>query len=114
MESRVYLLFVIYFVTCILHKNALGGSTSSKIFTSFNDASQSDAPLRTIQSIEMVTRLNEITLKNDKSKPDISLESSKNLSERIESEKNFLKSSCSRFVISICATYHRLKTKIFI
>ncbi|XP_072759242.1 uncharacterized protein [Anoplolepis gracilipes] len=103
MESRVYWLFVICYVACILCRNALGEST--KVFAPINDTSESNARIfkteniRTVQSIETETRLDGITLKNDRSKFDISLVSPKNLSEIIKTSSDFLKTKCSRYCV---------------
>ncbi|XP_070154402.1 uncharacterized protein [Polyergus mexicanus] len=107
MKSRVYWLFVICYVTCILYRNALGVSTSVKVFTSINNASRSekDAGIlksentRNVQSIETKTRLDGITLENGWSKFDIPLESPKDLSEMIKFPSDFLKERCSRYCI---------------
>ncbi|XP_029673060.1 uncharacterized protein LOC115241436 [Formica exsecta] len=107
MESRVYWLFVICYVACILRKNALGVSMSVKVFTSINNASGSerDAGIlktentRTVQSIETKTRLDGITLKDGWSKFDIPLESPKDLSEIIKFPSDFLTARCSRYCI---------------
>ncbi|KAL6446330.1 hypothetical protein ACFW04_001137 [Cataglyphis niger] len=105
MESRVYWLFVICYVACIIRKNALGVSTSVKVFTSINNSSQSerDAEIfktentQTVQSIETKARLNGITLKNNWSKFDIPLESLKDLSEMMKFSSDFLKARCSKY-----------------
>lgn len=99
-------------MACIVRKNALGVSTSVKVFTSINNASQSDRDAgifktentRTVQPIETKTRLDGITLKDDWSKLDIPLESLKDLSEMMKFSSDFLKARCSKFVILICAT----------
>ncbi|CAL1673937.1 unnamed protein product [Lasius platythorax] len=105
MESRVFWLFVICYVTCILRKNALGESTSTKVFMSINNAFQPDVEIlktenvRTVQSIETETRLDgRITVKNDWSKFEIPLESPKNLSET-KISNDFLKANCPRYCI---------------
>ncbi|XP_018399294.1 PREDICTED: uncharacterized protein LOC108777012 [Cyphomyrmex costatus] len=106
MELRVFLLLVTCYLTCILCRNADNGST--KVFPSINNASQLGAKIsviddtRTEQSIETKTRPDEITLKDNLSKPETLLQESPLVEDLVMKTRifdNFKKTKCSRYCV---------------
>lgn len=104
MELRVYRLFVTCYLTCILCRNVVSGSTLAEVFPSINNASQPDTKLsetgntRAEQSIERETKPDGITLKDDWPKSETSRESLvQDLSVKTKVSNHFEK--CSRYCI---------------
>ena len=110
MELRVFLLFVTYCVTCILYRNAVNGSTLTKVFPSINNTYQPDMRIseigntRTERSIETKTRPDEITSKDYSPKLEILSLSlpreSPSAEDLLVIFNDFKKTKCSRFVNS--------------
>jgi len=112
MTLYVFRLFVTCYLTCILCKNAVGGSTLAKVFSPTNNVFQSNERMsetnknkRTEQSIETETRPDVITLKrkDDSLKPKIPQESLlvRDLLMKMRILNDFEKTNCSRFVINL-------------
>lgn len=105
MELRAFRFFVTCYVTCILCKNAIGGSTI-KTFSMANNTFQSDARkskvdnTRIERSIETETRSDGIILKDDSSKLETLQEFVQDLSMKTKILNDFKKAECSRFVIN--------------
>lgn len=108
MDLCVFRFFVTCYVTCILCKNAIGGSTIVKIFPSVNTF-QSDTRMSEVgntlieRSIKTETKSDGIILKDDSSKLETQEEFPfvQDLSMRTKIWNDFKKAECSRFVINL-------------
>jgi len=109
MTLYVFRFFVTCYLTCILCKNAVSGSTLAKVFSPTNNAFQSNERMseidnkRTEQSIETETRTDGITLKRKDDSPKFPRESllMQDLLMKMRILNDFEKTNCSRFVINL-------------
>ncbi|XP_071626964.1 uncharacterized protein [Temnothorax longispinosus] len=104
MELRAFRLFVTCYLTCILCRNAIGGSTIAKVFPSINNVFEPDVVrmsergnTQIERSIETETRPDGITLKNDWLKLETPLV--EDLSMKMRNLNDFKIAECSRYCI---------------
>lgn len=109
MELRVFRFFVTCYLTCVLCRNAVDGSTLATVFPSINNVSEPDTKMseigntRTEQSIETETRPDGITLKDDWLMPETPRETPEMQDQSMKTRilNNLKEANCFRFVINL-------------